>query len=303
MTQIERRQSRLREVQEKHGIYHEEVPQSPEEHHHIGAAESVYEYLGPFLRQRAGDPAVKVCPQDRVQFYRLNLTEQDFYRKLTEHLLERLLPDAHAPAIPSGTDSVTHHDRTVVLQHDRFYTHALMRINYTTYDVRRTQDVISRNANRDNIMVLADRAGQAPQSHPYAYARVLGIYHANAFVVGGDATDFRPRRIEFLWVRWYRLWEPELDALQSRRLDQVSFPPVTDPDAFGFLDPADVVRSCYIVPAFSSGQQHSDGKGLSYSAQDGMDWKRYYIQRYAPSPHRCIESSYVRSIASLTATW
>lgn len=60
MTHIERRQHRLRQMREMHGIEHEDVPKTLEPHHHIGASESAYEYMGLFLRQRSGDPAVKV---------------------------------------------------------------------------------------------------------------------------------------------------------------------------------------------------------------------------------------------------
>lgn len=179
---------------------------------------------------------------------------------------------------------------SVTLQHDRVYSHALMRINYTTDDVRRTQDVISHKANRDNVMVLADRTGQNQWTHPFEYARVIGIYHANVCFLGRETADLCPRRIEFLWVRWYRVRNPEKDALQSRQLDEVEFPPLTDSDAFGFLDPANVVRSCYIVPAFSHGQRHgSEDNGLSKCASDGSDWKRYYIQRYVH--YHCVVSS------------
>lgn len=155
-----------------------------------------------------------------------------------------------------------------------------MRINYTTYDVRRAQDVISRAANRNNVMVLKDRTGEDRWSHPYAYAHVLGIFHVNVLPIdGGDIMDTRPQRMEFLWVRWFRLEDEESDSWQTRRLDAVSFPSVNDPDAFSFLDPADVVRSCYVVPVFHEGQRHTSGKGLSHVCRDGADWKRYHIQR------------------------
>jgi hypothetical protein len=212
---------------------------------------------------------------------------QDFYIKLREHLLQRVFPRTNASTLSSGSNLDAPPQSTVVLQHDRIYSHALMRINYTTDDVQRTQDVISHKANRDNVMVLANRTNHEQWTHPFAYARVLGIFHVNVFFIGRESTDFRPRRIEFLWVRWYRVLEPKMDALQYRRLDQVDFPPLTDPKAFGFLDPADVVRSCYIVPAFFHGQRHGpEYEELSNCAKDRSDWKRYYVQRYVY--HHCV---------------
>ena len=49
--------------------------------------------------------------------------------------------------------------------------------------------------------------------------------------------------------------------------------------SFGFVDPADVLRGCHIIPAFSSGRAHSDGHGLSHSAVDSNDWKCYYVNQ------------------------
>ena len=34
-------------------------------------------------------------------------------------------------------------------------------------------------------------------------------------------------------------------------------------DAFGFVDPADVLRSCHLIPAFADGRQHLDGATVS----------------------------------------
>jgi hypothetical protein len=50
-------------------------------------------------------------------------------------------------------------------------------------------------------------------------------------------------------------------------------------DAFGFLDPADLIRGCHIIPLFSQGQVHSDRTAHSFYAQDGEDWRQYYVNR------------------------
>jgi hypothetical protein len=65
----------------------------------------------------------------------------------------------------------------------------------------------------------------------------------------------------------------------ARKLDRVQFASITDDDAFGFVDPSDILRGCHIVPAFASGRLHADGKGLSHCAQDSMDWAAYYVNR------------------------
>ena len=66
---------------------------------------------------------------------------------------------------------------------------------------------------------------------------------------------------------------------KARKLDCVQFPSMSDGDAFGFLDPSDVLRACHIVPVFAKGKLHSDSKGLSGCAQDSSDWVEYYVNR------------------------
>ena len=70
---------------------------------------------------------------------------------------------------------------SVLLKDDCIYRHQLMRFNYTTYDVRRGQDVINPSTPHCNILLLANKdKGTHPESdHPFLYARVLRIYHAN----------------------------------------------------------------------------------------------------------------------------
>jgi hypothetical protein len=141
-------------------------------------------------------------------------------------------------------------------------------------------------------MMLAGTAPEDPLEtassthHHWLYARVLGIYHVNVIYVGPGMVDYNFRRFEFLWVRWYQVHPPENNKLY--RLDQLSFLPVTSPGAFGFVDPADVVRSCHIIPRFASGKRFPVGHdhhahhdvGLSICGHDSHDWNCYYIGRY-----------------------
>jgi len=144
-----------------------------------------------------------------------------------------------------------------------------MRINYTTYDVRRAQDVINPSTSHCNIMVLADASedGHSSSDHRFRYAQVLGVYHANIVYVGPGMLDRQPRRLEFLWVRWYRTVNTINAGWAARKLDRVQFASMSDNDAFGFVDPSDVLRSCHIIPAFVRGRLHADGKGLSFAPE------------------------------------
>ena len=128
-------------------------------------------------------------------------------------------------------------------------------------------------------MVL--RPGDTPSEHPFWYARVLGIYHVNVVYTGAGAIDYYPRRMDFLWVRWYQcLNDISLTAgWTAGSLDRVHFPPMNHEDSFGFIDPADVIRGSHIIPSFASGKLHSDGAGISCCAHDSGDWRTYYVGR------------------------
>jgi hypothetical protein len=166
---------------------------------------------------------------------------------------------------------------------NRMYRHNVMRINYTTYDVRRAQDVINPSTPHCNVMLLGrnEDDSSVDQQRPYLYARVLGIYHVNATYVGTGMVDYRSHRIDFLWVRWYQHVDKSFSLSGQAPLDSIRFPPMVEPDAFGFVDPDDVLRCCHVIPCFARGLQHSDGRGISHCAQDKLDWKSYYVNRWA----------------------
>jgi len=168
----------------------------------------------------------------------------------------------------------------VLFKHDRIYQHNLLRVNYTTYDVRRAQDVMNASASSShhNIMVLADPyTDESTSDHPFRYAYVLGVCHVNVIYVGHGMIDYQPYRIEFLWVRWYENTGVVCNEWLDQKLDRIHFPSVAKQDSFGFVDPADVIRGCHVVPAFSKGKTHSDGKGMSRCAADSGDWAEYYV--------------------------
>lgn len=159
------------------------------------------------------------------------------------------------------------------------YRHKLARFNYTTYDIRRNQDVINPTTSHRDIMLLAKHDRSGDNAHPFLYARVLGIYHVNVVYTGEAALDYNPRRIEFLWVRWFKYVGTRPTRWSDLRLDSVAFPPMRDESAFGFVDPGDVLRGCHILPSFSSGRLHSDGIALSRNANDACDYSRYFVNR------------------------
>jgi hypothetical protein len=51
------------------------------------------------------------------------------------------------------------------------------------------------------MMVLSPETG--PSTHPYWYAQVLGVFHAQVLHTGPSATNWSVQHMEFLWVRWF----------------------------------------------------------------------------------------------------
>jgi hypothetical protein len=215
---------------------------------------------------------------------------QNFVRKLKQHLLPRILavlaqerlssPDpqdirSHESQAPPADISSDHN--LIFFKSDRIYEHRLLRINYTTYDVRRSQDVINFGNSRQDIMTLADE-DDARSDPPFSYARVLGIYHVNVIYTGPGMVDYSSRRLDFLWVRWFH--HVQQHKWEDCKLDSVAFLPMADENAFGFLDPGNVLRASHIVPTFLQGYIHADTIAISLCARDSHDWKQYYVNRY-----------------------
>jgi hypothetical protein len=214
---------------------------------------------------------------------------QNFYSKLRQHLLpriqERLRQEAASlPEVsgPRGASAVRpphapdiHDYNCVLLKKDTIYHHKVTRFHFTTYDVRRDTDSINPGTARCNIMLLAD----ATDPHHFLYAWVIGAYHANVIYTGSGMLDYEARRLDFLWVRWFEVVDPTSSGWSSSKLDLVRFLPMNREDAFGFVDPNDVLRGCHILPAFAKGKRHVDGIGVSRCAKDGKDYHRYYVGR------------------------
>ena len=151
-----------------------------------------------------------------------------------------------------------------------------MRINFTTYDCRRDQDTINICTHSD-IMVLANQAEDPENRHPYWYGHVIGIFHAMVSKVG-SGTGFE--KMDFLWVRWYGLDMHSRSGFKAQRLHQVGFlDSYDDPDAFGFIDPVDVIRAIHLIPAFHFGKTSQLlSSSLARREEEGdEDYERYYI--------------------------
>lgn len=88
----------------------------------------------------------------------------------------------------------------ILFKNDRLYCHNLMQIRYTTYDVCRKQDTVNPRTPHCDIMVLANNEDEP--DHPFLYARIIGIFHANVIYTGtvDGVVNYCPHQLHFLWV-------------------------------------------------------------------------------------------------------
>jgi hypothetical protein len=96
--------------------------------------------------------------------------------------------------------------------------------------------------------------------------------------IGGTTGTFEQR--DFLWVRWYGYDTHARSGFKARRLHQIGFlDSFGDEEAFGFIDPSDVIRTIHLIPAFKLGTS-SDFLPPSIARREDEgdeDYVRYYV--------------------------
>ena len=205
----------------------------------------------------------------------MHLTEgdcQQFIPKLKDHVLYRLRKLDVSYCDHTFTDDERN---SVIIPNGTIYSVQTMQLYYTTYDMRREYDTINPRTHSD-VMVLS---GETTPSHPYWYARVLAIYHMETWLDNGDQPV--KEHLEFLWVRWLApLQNHKFCMTTHARLPKVAFVEESDTDAFGFLDPGQVIRGAHLIPAFASGRGISSlrhGQSLARPEGELDDWESYYV--------------------------
>ena len=173
---------------------------------------------------------------------------------------------------------------TVRLENETIFRVCTVRVNYTTYDLRRAYDTINPRTH-PFVMVASPEVG--PDPHPFWYASVIGIFHATVQHIGKNSKDYRPKRMEFLWVRWLGVAPNHSFGRQQCRLPKIGFiPNLPDELAFGFLDPALVLRGCHLIPSFEDGKTTKlltmppkKRPTWTEARQSGEkeDWTNYYV--------------------------
>ncbi|KAI0695116.1 hypothetical protein C8T65DRAFT_584576, partial [Cerioporus squamosus] len=211
----------------------------------------------------------------------------DFYHGLKEHALSRLQErGVFIPTYDESGGSYSFQDRArLVIHKEQLYWHDVLRLNWTSYDLRRSQDSVNPK-NHGDIMLLADNSrSDGDDAHPYIYARVVHIFHINVRLYGSPMHEFE--RMDVLFVRWFRLDKSHPGGMKEKRLHRVEFVPCgSEDEAFGFVNPADVVRGSHIIPAFAHGKVNTllgpsmarkvVGKSDS-TREDDSDFRYHYV--------------------------
>jgi len=176
---------------------------------------------------------------------------------------------------------------SIAIINNRVYRHKVLRVNYTTYDLRRAQDSLNPRT-QANIMVLAYEH-EEENPHPYWYARIIGIFHVNVRYTSPGEHHTSIKRVDFLWVRWFARDIRAPSGWAMKRLPRVGFYEAEDPSAFGFLDPDLVIHGVQLIPAFRFGRT-SILLGPSIArpeADHDEDWDWYYVNMCVQVPVIC----------------
>ncbi|CAE6398632.1 unnamed protein product [Rhizoctonia solani] len=166
----------------------------------------------------------------------------------------------------------------------RLHRHKTLRINYTSYDILRQQDSLNSSTSHCYAL-LATNFDQEPDSeeatHPYIYAKIIGVYHANVVYRGR-----RPKRIDFVHVRWLYYDYDSPGGWDHGRLDRVSYQECqTDQDvldSFDFVHPSDIIRATHLIPGFVDGTTTAylgPTRSIAHDEAECEDWKFYYVNR------------------------
>jgi hypothetical protein len=243
---------------------------SPRRHYSI--SDRSRGYLGMYrwaYGKDANDPALKVFPSHAPTKNLTNWFHQDFVPKLLDHLLARILHQQYDSEPPHFTDA----ERDKVYIHgDRLEQRYTMSVYYTTYDLQRHVDKINMGG-RPYVMALS----HGDPSHPYLYARVLGIFRVKVLHPNLETM----KNMDVLWVRWLEIDQKHRAGWKAKRLYRVQFVPPHEEGAFGFLDPTDVIRGVHLIPGFNNGHVvHLPGDSISkWDYAPAKNWQNYYVNQ------------------------
>ena len=203
---------------------------------------------------------------------------KNFFPKLQDHLLGQLIncefdANMHKEFMDSDRNSIC-------FIGSKIYSVQTCHIYYTSYDLQRQCDTV--NPHTHPYIMLHSPVNEEG-AEPYWYVRVLGIYHADIWAENLVVPGARNvRRMDFLWVCWFGEVPDYCSGLCRACLPAIGFIDSTDKFAFSFVDPANVVCRCHLIPAFDTGWNadllpwlHSIARCLN--PEDIDDWSYFYI--------------------------
>ena len=118
----------------------------------------------------------------------------------------------------------------LVIVKDRLFQQSVLRVNYTTYDMCRDQDTINPRTHAD-IMILSGNVSEE-QTHPYWYARVVGIYQATVKYSDPGSPKHGLYQMDFLFVRWFGDDPEHRSGSKAKWLHRIGFVEQEDEAAF-----------------------------------------------------------------------
>jgi hypothetical protein len=228
-----------------------------------------------FVQTNCKDPAMKVGHVVASSNWQLETSLQGFILKLKDHLLGRIRKHNFGDDAHQFSDNERN---SIRIRNNTIYRLATFRVNYTTYDMRRDFDTVNPQTH-PFIIVPSPETEQG--AHPFWYAAILGIFHADVQYAGNDSRDFQFKRMEFLWVRWLGVVPGRSFGRRHAKLPKIGFVPDSDEFAFGFLDPSCVVRGCHLIPSFIDGKTQdlltTDSISLGRVGTEYDDWSNYSV--------------------------
>lgn len=111
---------------------------------------------------------------------------------------------------------------------------------------------------------------------------MIGIFHL--FVQMRDPITRKfsdSKRFDVLHVRWFgrNLQADAQGGWKAKRLHRIGFLPAGSPDAFGFLDPTQVIRGVHLIPRFAGGRtvEYLGPSIIRKQSEGNEDWVNYYV--------------------------
>ncbi|KAH7917139.1 hypothetical protein BV22DRAFT_1026926, partial [Leucogyrophana mollusca] len=121
---------------------------------------------------------------------------QKFIPKLKDHILYRFQGLDFDGDEYEFTDTQRN---SISIPNNVLFESKTLRVNYTTYDLRREGDLLNSSGHCDVIVLSQD----VNNPHPYWYARILRVFHVGVLHIHPETGAQSEHYMDILWVRWF----------------------------------------------------------------------------------------------------